>query len=359
MTEAPVPPSKQALAEANGLCEEVLRNIELGELTLEAIALKTSRIARLMNDVQHQRIFQYEAGGYPSTPTGVQPDVWALLKTAGRTYSIKEKDDTVERAYLTSIAQIEQSISISQHALGAARDPDLSISSANPNQLFFGYPQGNALERQRVRSSLRDDTGRLAARRAFMHSYVTMRFYELKYSGIADDIFSRLRTRVDPAIGEIIPSSVQKFTAVYENLRSENSEDWSNAVHGCRRLLQDLADAVFPAQSDRIIEESGNKRTIKLGSDNYINRIMCFISDRSASSRYAEIVGSHLKYMGERVDSIFHAAQKGSHTVVADRAEAERCVVYTYLLVGDILELAKDRTHPLPSEQATEGLSAG
>jgi hypothetical protein len=49
-------------------------------------------------------------------------------------------------------------------------------------------------------------------------------------------------------------------------------------------------------------------------------------------------VGSHLEFIGERLDSVFQAAQKGSHGVV-DKAEADRYVVYTYLIVGDILSL--------------------
>ena len=35
--------------------------------------------------------------------------------------------------------------------------------------------------------------------------------------------------------------TIKKFTSVYSNLLSENDEDWSNAVHSCRRILQDLA----------------------------------------------------------------------------------------------------------------------
>ena len=45
-----------------------------------------------------------------------------------------------------------------------------------------------------------------------------------------------------------------------------------------------------------------------------------------------------MRYMGDRLDAIFRAAQKGSHSTVT-KEEADRCVVYTYLLVGDILSL--------------------
>ncbi len=73
---------------------------------------------------------------------------------------------------------------------------------------------------------------------------------------------------------------MQRLSAVYENLQSENPEDWSNAVHSCRRILQDLADVVFPPQDeDRIRIVSGKEQVVRLGMDNYINRIIAFVED--------------------------------------------------------------------------------
>lgn len=336
-----VPPSRQALEQALALSDEILRNIELSELPLAAIALKASRLARLLNEHEYQKAFEYEAGGYPSGPDGVKSDVWALAVIAGRSY--QERDKETEKVntyiYIEPIAEIEEAIKTSNAALGAARDPNVSVSSSNPNQYVFS-PTGNLQERSSIRRYIATKTTHLASRRAFVHQYAARKLYELRFSGIADDIFSRIRERVDASIGMAIPTSVQKFTAVHENLTSDNPEDWSNAVHSCRRILQDLADATYPARPNRVIEIAGKKRTIKLGSDNYINRLMAFIEENSASERFQSVVGSHLKFMGERLDALFEAAQKGSHTVISDRIEADRYVVYTYMIVGDILSLA-------------------
>jgi hypothetical protein len=138
----------------------------------------------------------------------------------------------------------------------------------------------------------------------------------------------------------MIPDAVQRLSAAYENLRSDNPEDWSNAVHSCRRILQDLADAVFPPRDEeRTVNVDGKTQSIKLGKEHYINRIMAFVQDSSDSKRFEELVGSHLAFLGNRIDSVFHAAQKGSHGTIVRREEADRYVVYTYLLVGDILSL--------------------
>jgi serine/threonine protein kinase len=162
------------------------------------------------------------------------------------------------------------------------------------------------------------------------------------------DIFSRIRHLIDSQVGHHVPDTVQKFTSVYQNLQSKNPEDWSNAVHSCRRILQSLADAVFPPQQDdRFIEIDGKLKRIKLGPNNYINRIMCFIEDNSNSKTYNDIVGSQISYMGDRLGAIFKAAQKGSHSVITSREEADRYVVYTYMLVSDILSLKLTKSKEL------------
>jgi hypothetical protein len=161
----------------------------------------------------------------------------------------------------------------------------------------------------------------------------------LKFSGIAEDVFSHIRNTVDARIGESVPTALQQFAAVHDNLRSENPEDWANAVHSCRRIVQAVADAVFPPSSESRFKETTKGRSeIKLGKENYINRLVCYAEDRSTSQRFLDLVGSHLGFLGDRLEAVFRASQKGSHAVVA-RDEAHRFVVYTYMIVGDILSL--------------------
>lgn len=167
----------------------------------------------------------------------------------------------------------------------------------------------------------------------FVHSL--KRNHKLKFSGIAHDAFSSVREAVDREIENVIPAAAQKFAAIHENLRSSNPEDWSNAVHSCRRILQDLADVLFPPQAESRYK---NEKEIKLGPEHYKNRLMCFVEDNSTSRRFKHLVGSHLRFLGDRLDSIFQAVQKGSHGSVEQR-EANRYVVYTYMIVGDILSL--------------------
>lgn len=341
-----IPPSRKALAEALELSAEILRNLELNELPLKNVTLKISRLARLINDFDVQKIMQYEVGGYSTTPTGVPPEIWRLLVAAKRTFEKNDdKTNTIQTyAYLTSITELEEQLRIAEVSLNAARDPDISISSANPSQIVWN-PTGNYFERNTIRQSLSDASSRIASRQTFLYEYTLRKHYELKFSGIAEDLFTRVRERVDSTIGQIIPEAAKKMTSVYNNLQSDNPEDWSNAVHSCRRVLQELADSLFPpTNSIREREINGKIVSIKLGRDQYINRLLAYVEDTSESTRFQELVGSHMKFLADRLDSIFKAAQKGSHSTIMKREEADRHVIYTYLIVGDILSLKKSTT---------------
>jgi hypothetical protein len=326
--------TRQALSEALELSAEILGDLELSRMPLANITLKALRLARLLNDASYIKIMSFEVAGYPGTPTGVPPEVWEAAVAAGRFF--QEKDPQTgqvgDYVYLNSVESLEQQINIAGPALAAARDPNRPAKGP--------FDPMNAPERSRIRQDASTASGRLAARRTPIYHYALRKHYELKFSGIADDVFTRVRARVDSMIGATVPDAIQKFSAVHENLLSENPEDWANAVHSCRRILQDLADKLFPpTEETRSINKDGRTIVVRLGKDHYINRLLAFAEDASESARFTDIVGSHLMFLGERLDSVFSAAQKGSHASVA-KEEADRYVIYTYLIVGDLLTLA-------------------
>ena len=353
-----IPATPQVLAEAEALSAEILKDVELSQVPLSVAVLKALRLARILNDFEVQQIFQWESGGYPRGVSTASPKVWAAGTRAGRTFFGKEStpDTPKPYMYMESIEQLESTVAIGETSIQAARDPNISISSANQSQHLWN-PQGNGIERNNIRSQMLIASERLASRRTLIYNYAARRHYELRFAGVTGDVFSRIRSFVDSSIGLVVPDAVKKLTAVYDNLKSDNPEDWANAAHGCRRVLQDLADAVFPAQkTTRTRSANGKESDIKLGADQYINRLMAYIEDSSDSSRFKEIVGSHLRYIGDRLDALFGAAQKGSHSTVT-KEEADRSVVYTYLLVGDILSLCQFQ--PPPTQLSVEREDSG
>lgn len=317
------------------LAEEILSNIELSDIALSAVMLKCARLARLLRDEDRRRVFSYEAGGYPSDPDGVPAEVFRLARLAGRVYTTKDKNGLhVERMNTSSVETLEQTIKASQTSLAAAADPNISISSANPTQSVYA-PIGNFQERRNLREAINTAIKSLAQSRQLAYNYASNVHFELEFSGAASSAFDRASERIDLHLLKLAPQASQKTSAINENLDSNNPEDWANAVHGCRRLLQEVANELFPPQEPR--ERQG--KVIKLGPDQYINRLIAFIEDNSDSDRFKEIVGSTLAHMGHRLDALFKAAQKGSHAEIASRTEAERYVLYTYMTLGDILAL--------------------
>ncbi len=174
-----VPPTSAALTEALELSGEILRNLELSDLPLASTAMKTARLARLLNEIEFQRIMEFEVGGYPTTPSGIPQEIFRLCGIAGRQYQHKElrASKTQTRAYTEGISALEEAISVGKAALATASDRDVSISSSNPSQMVFA-PLGNAGERLNLRTAVQTAAERLANRKAFIYRYVLNRHYE-------------------------------------------------------------------------------------------------------------------------------------------------------------------------------------
>lgn len=329
--------TNEQLNEATNLAEVVLKNIELSELPLSSIALRAARLCRLLGLNETRKLFEFEVSGYPKTPTGVEPEIWRIAVIAGRTYKEKDGNDEIkEYAYIESIDTLEEQVKSSNAAINVTNDPNVSVSSTNPYQRVSN-PTGNKAERSALLTKITKATKHLSERKTFIYKFALERYLELKFSNQVSDFFTSTRREVDARLTKYLPEATEKLSSILDNLKSENSEDWSNAVHSCRRLLQSVADKVFPPSNEP--RKKGDK-TISLKADNYINRLVCFAEDHSKSTVFNSVVGSNIAFLGDRLDAIFSASQKGSHSEISSRSEAERYVVYTYMILGDILTLA-------------------
>ncbi|MFE7065011.1 hypothetical protein ACFVAD_23055 [Sutcliffiella sp. NPDC057660] len=320
------------LDEALALSENILQNIELGEVPLQTAIQKTLRLARLINDMESVEWIREEMKGFSRTPTGHLSDIaWKSARKSNRIYFNDDTDD--ERAFTETVSVMEATIEALKERMKVSLDPDVSISSAST--FLQPLPQGNKHERNGIANQIKVLTEKIEKVRASFYDYVFNVNYELKFSDINESIFNKKRLFVDKRLAEISPEAVTRFVSVHENLRSTNSEDWANAVHSCRRILKDIADALYPPRAEPIIVKG---KTIKVGEDQVINRIIQYVDSKSHSARFEELIGSHLKYLGERLDSIYGAANKGTHADVS-LEEAERYIIFTYLLIGDLLAL--------------------
>lgn len=332
---------KPRYEEATLLSEEILKNFELTEIPTQNIVLKCLRLARLINDFDSVEWLKNEANGYETSEQGfLTATAWKAAGKSGRRYFIddpnskKDKKEKVERAFTDTIAVMEANVNAAKARMEVAYDRNVSLSSHST--FAPPIPPTNASERNSIFIIIQDNTGKIEKVKSRLYQYVFDVNYELKFADITEDIFTRKRNTVDSKLKDICPEAIQKFISVYENLKSDNDEDWANAVHTCRRIIKEVADSLY-SPSDNLIELPGGKK-LKIGEDQYINRLIQYIESKSTSDKFASIVGSHLKFIGERLDGVHEAANKGTHAEVT-LEEAERYIIYTYLVLGDILSL--------------------
>ncbi|WP_347941351.1 hypothetical protein AAEY33_03910 [Peribacillus simplex] len=327
--------------EALDLSEEILRNFELSEIPTQHIVLKCLRLARLINDFNAVEWLKQEANGFEINSEGFMTNVaWLAAERSGRRNFIDDpeskadKPKKVERAFTQTIAVMEAAVTAAKARMEVAHDRNISISSHST--ITPALPPGNARERGGISEIIKDNTEKIEKVKSRLYEYAFNVNYELKFGEITEDIFTRKRKSVDTTLKDISPEAIQKFISVYENLKSDNDEDWANAVHTCRRIIKEVADALYPPSDEPITLPGG--KTIKIGEDQYINRLIQYINSKSTSEKFSSIVGSHLKFIGERLDGVHEAANKGTHAEVT-LDEAERYIIYTYLVIGDILSL--------------------
>lgn len=323
--------NSQIKEEALLLAEETLKDIELSRMSLSNIALKASRLARLINEFDLEKIFEYEAGGYPRKKDGIEPHIWQLGIKAGR---ITLNNDNKEVMSCYSITTIENRIMANKIALEQTQDRNVSITSANPNQFVY-TPPSNIQERKSIVQNIINDTNLLAERNGFIYSNIKAIYMELKFSSLTETIWLKVKGKIDSYISKVIPEETQKLTAIYESLNDDNPEKWSTALTSCRRMLKAVADKLYPPREESFIK--GDKR-IKLGDEQYVNRLMCYIEENSTHKTLDKITNANLAYIGERLDNINNEACKGTHASV-DKEEAEKCFMHVYMLIGDILEI--------------------
>lgn len=168
-----------------------------------------------------------------------------------------------------------------------------------------------------------------------LYNYILLIYNKLQYGNIIEDIFTESRKKVDNTLTDICPESIQKFVSVYENIDSNNPEDWANAIHSCRRILIDFANSIYPPSKTPI---TVGGKIIKIDNDQYINRLIQYIKSKSQSKTYNAIVGCDLKSIGERLDAVNDAVCKGTHTYLT-KNEASKYLIHTYILLSDIIEL--------------------
>lgn len=142
---------------------------------------------------------------------------------------------------------------------------------------------------------------------------------------------------INGALQNYAPDSLNKFVAAQESLSGGTPEDYAHALTSSRRLIKALADALYPARSDEVEGIDGVSRS--MSDEKYRNRLTEYMRENVEAKRHKQAVVQIVGDLSNRLNALDGLASKGVHAEVT-QAEAETCVVWTYMLAGDIVRIA-------------------
>lgn len=297
------------------LAQELLDDIELSRLSGEALVLKATRLARLVNSEKIQSWLQYELKGYNSN------DKLALeyMGKTGRWTNYQEK-----KGYWGPLAQQEAAMQALEAQLRQMRLPD-SVTSAPIITGFTGQMTGITQQIQTHRAIKSKVI-------SLLHEFVSSVYYEKAFSGLAEDIFESYKREIDTRIAEKCGDVLSKLPYVYDRLREGDSEAVSQGLTTCRRIVDAFADALYPA-TEETVQIDGN--TLELGANRHQNRINAYIAEKVSSD-------SRRKRLRQSLSNLYSRVSTGVHSEVSPQ-EAQALLLSTYLFLGEVLNLAIER----------------
>jgi hypothetical protein len=160
---------------------------------------------------------------------------------------------------------------------------------------------------------------------------------KLKFEKIEFDIFEVTRKTVNEKLYKICPNALNKLTETYKDLmESETPLDLQKISFSCRTVLNDFADAVYPPVKKEV--KGFDNKPHPLGDQNHVNRILQFTFENIESGHNKDFMKSNLEYLFNFLNNIYKLSNVGTHTE-REKEHAKRCVIYTYLVIGDIINL--------------------
>jgi hypothetical protein len=343
------PLTGERLAQARETAEALLDELELGAAPIMNSLLKAKRLARLMRDEDAQSWLDLEATGYP------QGFVYSRLGTCLRYARSGGRISHDDKYYFNSLPQFEADMEASRAALQSLQFPTQiapSVSSSNPHewtgmsissaikQITESHTQSLVAAKNTHSNNARIFNGLKSA----IHNFATDCHHALTFGEAAEGMFERARELVDSFVRASSPQAAEQLAAAFERFESGTPEALSHALTSCRRLLQSIADYVFPAREEPFID-SRNK-SHKVGAEDYKNRLLAFLDQQLGRTGHNDLAIAEIDLLASRVDALYERTCKGVHSVVKVD-EVRLVLVSTFLVIAEVV-----RFHPTPEERA-------
>lgn len=322
------------ISEARRVASELLDCLETSSTPIDAVILRAKRLARLMRDSDAQYWLDLEMRGYPDNFN------FSTLGTC-RQYaaSCGRLIERESKYYPMSLPKLEANFE-SELTLISAMKP---VTSTNKVSNYTEKSATEALMAKQLQLQ-RDQKNKFAENKHLfssiksgIHSFATDMYIALELGDSAQDIFESARDEIDKFVRAHCPKAAEKLVAINERIAEDSSESRSAALTTCRRLLMTVADSLFPARDEDWKDKTGKKR--KVGSDQYKNRLLAFISENSLSESSTTILEAELELIAAKLDAVYEKTCKGVHIEV-EKQEAKLAVISTYILLGEVARFA-------------------
>jgi hypothetical protein len=336
-------------ARVSQLLSKALDEFDTPGTSLAAHVRRAARIAALRQDYGNQYWLQLQMSDVTVTRTQdpavakIREQLDSLLgaeaggQEALKGYLIFERSrsalvDGQIKLYMTPVGALEQQLQTTQ----AAHDDFLVPGGLSGGDLYYAQQHADGGRAQLI-PIIGMLQGVLDRVRTAVHEFLVSTEAELERGQARAGLFERAQEYVNASLEQYAPSALSQFVAAQERLYSGTSEDLAHALTSCRRMIKSLADHLYPASNDAIVGADGVTR--KMSDDQYRNRLLEYVRQTLGKHGQGEVMQRTLDSLGARLKSLDALASKGVHDEVS-AAEAETCVVWTYLLAADLLRLA-------------------
>lgn len=327
-------------------CDKVINGIEDGTISVSSSLLLCKRIARLVNDQEGQEWLDYEFGGYPNDGDDITSRVvWSIGAKHGRTY--KEKDNngkSQEYMFSELCGELETAIDSDKRALGNFSTQGFSVSGDGVLYATARLTNDVAINTTNLLSRIRTSERRLSILKSQYYDYAARWQIELQFGNTAQSVFEEYQEKVNKYYSLLPTTTLQKLNAIEDMMEDGNPETYAQVLTSCRRLWCETANVLFSEVLPDYTEthfktKSGN--VIDVSGEHYNNKLSAVIETLQSKAAKNTLVGSETIYLIDWMERINDLQSTGVHHDIT-REQAMRCIIHTYIALGDILSLKEE-----------------
>lgn len=105
-------------------------------------------------------------------------------------------------------------------------------------------------------------------------------------------------------------------------------------------IAEELFRKYYPNFTDKVYKTKSSKE-IDVHGSNYKNKLSAVIEMLEDRSTSKTLVGSNILYLLDWIDNLVNLQCKGVHSEITEE-EAAKCIIHTYMCLGDILSMKID-----------------